>query len=154
MKFDLKRPCSNCPFRTDIVFPLRIEKVAAIVESITLKDQSFPCHKTTSFDDDGEHIPSKKEQHCAGALIMLEKTENPNQMMRISERLGLYDATALDHNYVPVYEDGLDMLTSGPWDRSESRSMRRPAPPRIAPAPARPIIKRGPWKLPAKIISK
>jgi hypothetical protein len=150
MKFDLRRPCDNCPFRTDINFPLERERVEEIVDSITRQDQTFACHKTTKHcPETGEHIPSKKEQHCAGALILLEKTENPNQMMRIAERLGYYDRTRLDMAYVPVYDDGPDMIASGPWLNSERRSTRAPARPSTKPAPAK---ARGPWKAPARSI--
>lgn len=37
-----------------------------------------------------------KSVHCAGALIFNEKRHTPNQMMRICERLGFYDARKLD----------------------------------------------------------
>ena len=67
MKFDLRRPCDNCPFRTDINFPLERARVEEIVDSITRQDRTFACHKTTKHcPETGEHIPSKKEQHCAG----------------------------------------------------------------------------------------
>ena len=43
-------------------------------------------------------------QHCSGALIVLEKLEQPNQMIRISERLGLYDRRKLNMK-APVFDD-------------------------------------------------
>lgn len=64
----------------------------------------FPCHKTTKFDDNGEWVPSKNEIHCAGALILLEKVDCPSQMMRIAERLGIYDRRNLKMD-APVYDD-------------------------------------------------
>jgi pSer/pThr/pTyr-binding forkhead associated (FHA) protein len=42
------------------------------------------------------------EQHCAGATILLERLNRPNQMMRWMERLGGYDRTKLDMD-APVY---------------------------------------------------
>lgn len=123
MKFDLRRPCENCPFRSDVILPLEVERVEEIVSAITEQDKTFACHKTTRFDpNDGEAVLSNpKEQHCAGALIMLEKMERPNQMMRISERLGFYDRTKLEMDYVPVYENGEDMIESGAWVRGRMR---------------------------------
>lgn len=60
----------------------------------------FPCHKTAKLVDneDGpsEFIATKSSTHCAGALIFLEKRDAPHQMMRIAERLGMYDRTQLD----------------------------------------------------------
>jgi hypothetical protein len=55
----------------------------------------FPCHKTADATD-SEFKANRKSLHCAGALIYLEKRERPHQMMRICERLGLYDRFALD----------------------------------------------------------
>jgi len=47
--------------------------------------------------------------HCAGALILLEKLEQPSQMMRIAERLRMYDARQLDMD-APVFESFEDMV--------------------------------------------
>jgi hypothetical protein len=151
MKFDLRRPCDNCPFRSDIKFPLEVERVEEIIHSITRLDQTFACHKTTRHGDDGECIRHSKEQHCAGALILLEKTENPNQMMRISERLGFYDRHNLDMNYAPVYEDGDDMISSGAWlGKGRMRVVTSNAPARSLPAPKPKLISR--WPEPARAI--
>lgn len=108
-KFTLKTPCKDCPFRTDIMFYLPASRVKEICESITLHQQSFLCHKTTKFNEDGETIQHKDEIHCAGALIMLEHMEMPNQMMRIAERCGYYDRTKLDMD-APVFESDNDMI--------------------------------------------
>ena len=58
----------------------------------------FACHKTCELteEDGGEFTPRKGSVHCAGALIYLEKRDRPHQMMRICERLGMYDRTKLD----------------------------------------------------------
>lgn len=61
----------------------------------------FPCHKASKLEDDGEgseHYVQKGEEtpHCAGVLIFLEKRRKSHQMMRIAERIGLYDHTKLD----------------------------------------------------------
>lgn len=104
MKFDMKTPCLQCPFRSDVHLYISADRAEEILDAITNGGQTFACHKTTEFADDGEHVPSAGEQHCAGALILLEKIERPNQMMRIMERLGEYDRTRLDMD-APVYED-------------------------------------------------
>lgn len=109
MNFDLKTPCKDCPFRSDISFALRPERAREITASL-LRGESFPCHKTTKFDDDGEPVlNNKKEQHCAGALIFLERQERPNQMMRIAERLGGYDMRKLDMD-APVFNSSAAMV--------------------------------------------
>ena len=105
MNFDLTAPCKDCPFRTDITFYLNTERVEEICDSITRRQQTFACHKTTKHDDEtGRAIPHRKEQHCAGALIMLEKMERPNQMIRIAERCNAYDRRKLNMD-APVYDD-------------------------------------------------
>ena len=97
MNFSLKTTCGqNCPFRTDCKSGwLGENRAQEIVDSITRDQQTFACHNTTEFDDDGDHVRTDGEQHCAGAMIMLEKINRPNQMMRIAERLGMYDHTKL-----------------------------------------------------------
>lgn len=110
MNFNLKRPCKNCPFRHDVspyVTPGRAEQ---ILEDIIKGQGSFTCHKTLRVDEfTGELTEASDSEHCAGALILLEKIEQPNQMMRIMERIGVYDRTQLDMNS-PVYDSPEDML--------------------------------------------
>lgn len=105
MKFDLKRPCKECPFRHDRPGYLRAERVEEITNAL-LGGQTFQCHKTI---DKG----TKHEQHCAGALIFLEANDRPNQMMRIMERLGAYDRTKLDMSS-PVFTDADEMMDHQP----------------------------------------
>lgn len=108
MSFCNTRPCSNCPFRTDIDFYLPVSRVREIVRSLE-NDKSFACHKTTEFDDEGEVLHGKKTQHCAGAAIMLEHMESPNQMMRIMERVGGYDMRKMEMDS-PVFTSGEEMI--------------------------------------------
>jgi len=108
MNMTMTRPCDNCPFRTDVTPYIRGDRAAEIADAITRRQGTFSCHKTIDHDDEeddeaaGNHIPSKDEQHCAGALIMLEHMEQPNQLMRIYERLQAYDRSKLDMA-APVY---------------------------------------------------
>lgn len=75
MKFDLRTPCKNCPFRTDdtaIRFACR-ERAEGISESAYRN--GFPCHLSAEHaeDDCGEsngYEFGEETQHCAGALIM------------------------------------------------------------------------------------
>lgn len=99
MKYDLTKPCNLCPFRNDskrLTVPAeRLEEMAA---------GEFCCHKTGVVNDEtGSIEPTKNSQHCAGLLIMLEKMEQPHQMMRICERIGMYDRTKLDMD-APVFD--------------------------------------------------
>lgn len=108
MKFDLKRPCKSCPFRTDIPPFLSRRRGVEIANSIDGRklQQTFPCHMTTVDDEDedcGERHVTPNSQHCAGAMIVLEHEGAPNQMMRIAERLGLYDRSKLEMDQ-PVFK--------------------------------------------------
>lgn len=102
--YSMTSPCVGCPFRTDTPGFLRPDRVREIEASLDRAE--FPCHKTTNAsreDEDGEYVNDGKEIHCAGALILLEKLDRPSQMMRICERLGIYDRSKLNMS-APVFE--------------------------------------------------
>jgi hypothetical protein len=107
MNYDLVRPCDNCPFRSDKPFFFSRERAEEIADGITRQQRTFTCHKTTVACGEDEEFGGMKDgpnaQHCAGAMILLEKLAQPNQMMRIAERLGMYDRTKLDMD-APVYD--------------------------------------------------
>lgn len=105
MTYNLTSPCDNCPFRNDIDPYIHSDRVEEIVGNV------FACHKTVLHDDDGEHVETEKEKHCAGALILLEKMEQPHQMMRIMERIGQYDRRKLNMDAL-VYDDLEAMLSA------------------------------------------
>lgn len=85
----------------------------------------FPCHKTTVETDDGDRHGVSSSRHCAGALIFAEKNKNATQLMRIAERLGMYDARKMmaDQEAVDSVFDGLDEML-------ESNRMEAPCAPR------------------------
>lgn len=107
MDFGMTKPCPKCPFRCDIRPFLQAERAEEISEAL-MRGNTFTCHQTTVADDDDESGGSMKDgpnaQHCAGALILLEKLESPNQMMRWMERIGCYDRRKLDMES-PVFDD-------------------------------------------------
>lgn len=103
MKFELKRPCKHCPFRSDRDPFLQYERAAEIRDTL-LSDGTFSCHETNEFTEDGDALETRESQHCAGALIALEHMEKPNQLMRTAERLGFYDRSKLDMA-APVFKD-------------------------------------------------
>ncbi len=79
MKYDLKKPCKNCPFRSDdtrIVFKDK-ERAAEIAEHAYRN--GFPCHLSADFDEGDEegkgagYVAGRNSQHCAGAIIMFIK---------------------------------------------------------------------------------
>jgi hypothetical protein len=107
VKYTMTNPCPHCPFRYDVPAYLKQERAEEIIEAIVDRQGYFPCHETTveSGEDDGyELTTTPNSQHCAGAMIMLEHMEMPNQLMRIMERLGMYDRRKLNMG-APVFED-------------------------------------------------
>ena len=102
MNFNLQKPCKDCPFikGSSTNRSLADGRIREIVNSITSEDASFTCHKTLGYD--GRKVP---QQHCAGAMIFLERIGThgrPNQAMRIAERLRIYDRTKLDIEFEPL----------------------------------------------------
>lgn len=89
MKYTLYSPCDACPFLIGSGFTWKSLRAHASGE--------FGCHKACKVDDGtGNFEPLDKTPHCAGALIFLEKQDAPHQVMRIAERLGIYDRRKLD----------------------------------------------------------
>lgn len=125
MNFDLSGPCANCPFRTDIAGNygwLGRERAAEIAHS--LNEWTFACHKTTSDEDyDDEYEPEErsynpKEQHCYGALVVLENEGKlfDNRMLQIAQRLKLftrYDQLKTDLPIVDSREQFIAMHSDG-----------------------------------------
>lgn len=100
--FALKRPCGDCPFRSDKLPFLSRGRAQEIAESLH-DDASFHCHQTLNYDnEEGSPEINDKSIHCAGALIIMEREGAANQMMRIGGRLGLYRPEDLDMDS-PVY---------------------------------------------------
>lgn len=105
MKYDLVKPCKTCPFRIEndgFKFPYRR------AEQIVYADGGFACHSTTT--KKGRGVNHKEAQACAGRLIVLERSEQPDQMMRICERIGLYDRRKLKMDTPGVFEDIDDFM--------------------------------------------
>lgn len=91
MKYTLTEPCDACPFLKGSGFKMAALRAHAAGE--------FACHKACDVDEETGGFVEKangKTPHCAGALIFLEKRNQPHQMMRICERFGDYDRTKLN----------------------------------------------------------
>lgn len=122
MRFDRRRPCANCPFRSDVPGYLTRARVESLEEA--LEHDTFICHKTVDYEaldeaqeGEGEHDApypgGDRDQHCAGALILQEKLGRPSTMAQIAERLDLYDPTKLDLT-APVYNTWDEMKEAMP----------------------------------------
>lgn len=119
MRFDLKKPCKNCPFLKASVQPankgwLSKGRAQGIIDSLLYHGGTFPCHKTTRMDDEFDHDleyaseeaarEAEKEawrrnvagsQYCAGALILMLKCGNPSQMTQFAQRLNFFNEEEL-----------------------------------------------------------
>lgn len=93
MKYTMTTPCSECPFLASMKHGFTISRLNEFASG------EFPCHKTAEVDEENGNFEAKAESvHCAGALIYNEKRSRPHQMMRIAERLGMYDHRKLNMN--------------------------------------------------------
>jgi hypothetical protein len=109
MKFDLVRPCDNCPFRCDRATGFGLRR--AFVREILGGGQgrawwptaSFPCHKTIEYGDGDRTVIPPTAQQCAGVMLILQREHRPNTAMQLAQRLGFWNPAKLDQN-APVYE--------------------------------------------------
>lgn len=117
MRFDLTRPCGNCPFRSDKPFHMRPDRVREILGGehgrAWWPTPSFPCHKTIEYGEDengDEKITiSATAQQCAGVMAILHRENRPNDTMQIAERLGLWNPATLDPA-APFYKSTEDAI--------------------------------------------
>lgn len=112
MKYEMTKPCNNCPFLKVGGIPLHSERAREIARCATdSQGATFACHKTTKEGHDGEMRTLLTSQHCAGALIFAEKHETANQMNRIAMRLGIYNPDKLDRSvFDDVFDDEEEMV--------------------------------------------
>jgi hypothetical protein len=103
--FQLKKPCSNCPFLLKGGIGLREGRLEGITQDLLANDRHpFPCHKTALGEeienDDGEYeyVASGHERMCAGASAYLMKHNSPTVGMRMAFSFG--DASPDDWNDV------------------------------------------------------
>lgn len=116
MKFDLKKPCDNCPFRNDKFFYLSLARKVQIAKSLE-RGENFSCHKTINYDE-WDYEPDRQtcgedEQFCAGALIICLKGDYLPQLPRIAERLGVLKVDELDMD-APVYDSFDEWIDAPP----------------------------------------
>lgn len=84
-----KVPCGTCPFRTTPggLRGLGTERAAEISESL-LRGESFTCHADLD-------KPVKSRNQCVGSMLILDKLKQPNQLMQVGSRLGVFKVTEL-----------------------------------------------------------
>ena len=81
IRYDLKKPCADCPFRRDVPAHEGIAvSIPEYADHIKEGIFSHTCHKTDARSDglvDGYEGPI---QHCAGSLIFMLKMKAPIQV--------------------------------------------------------------------------
>jgi hypothetical protein len=116
----LHKPCPGCPFlRTEGGVRLRRGRILELTNLMLGRRGTgeFSCHNTVEYcdecDENGEGCPGHQAQarHCAGALIFAEKHGTSTQMMRIAQRLRLYDPKRLTGKE-DVFDSVEEMLTT------------------------------------------
>lgn len=95
--FQLRKPCSNCPFRKEGGIELRPGRLQGILDDLLANDlKTFTCHKTIrssdhmdidADDEDGTDSDRQRayvqgEKMCAGAATYLMKLQRPSVGMR------------------------------------------------------------------------
>jgi hypothetical protein len=99
MKYTMTIPCSECPFRRDRAGFLKRERAQQIANDLLAEgDQCRPfvCHKTIGLLGDNE-------QHCAGALIIMEKNHQSNLVMALAQRYAGLNLAKLDVGHPHVF---------------------------------------------------
>lgn len=116
MRFDLRTPCKNCPFRTDetaIRFSC-VERAEEIAESAYR--HGFPCHLSADLVEDDEggggYVFGQNTQHCAGALMLFARHDDGTlPFTRLPEQRQQEVLDRLDWK-APIFEDESAYLDS------------------------------------------
>lgn len=115
MRFDLKTPCKNCPFRTDeTAIRFACLERAEEIENSAYR-HGFPCHLSAEIDEDDDEAGYEfgdNTQHCAGALMMFARHgDGTVPFMHMSEKRKDAILDRLDWT-APVFETENDFLES------------------------------------------
>lgn len=121
MRWDMKSPCDNCPFRREggiKLRPARIREIAGMM--LESQGGTFPCHKTVDYEGDEPRV-SRDAQHCAGAVAFALKHDTLPQVARIAERFRLLDAEAIFQESGDLVWDSINQwLKGGAVNRSSA----------------------------------
>jgi hypothetical protein len=103
MKWDIKHPCKNCPFRCD-GNGVQLGSAASIAAALKKDDHTwFICHETLQ-------RTKKKQSHCIGAAIVLWRERNPNLAMRLAMAFELLIVEQLETPTAPIFDSLSDFV--------------------------------------------
>lgn len=100
MKFEIKRPCSHCPFRADVHPYLR--RAPEIAAQMRDDRNWFMCHSTTT-EGTGKRVKRADTSHCMGLARVLWREGNPNVAMRLALAFKLITIRQLEETKPPVF---------------------------------------------------
>lgn len=126
MEFNLTKPCEHCPFRCDIHAFLTEARAQQI--ALSLQEATFPCHHTTSATTPQPRkngkFAKRVHEHCAGALILMMKSNRFGTLQQIAYRLGLLDLDKLKLD-APVFDSFEQFIAAQPERGGRIRLPRR-----------------------------
>jgi hypothetical protein len=102
MKFEIKRPCAECPFRADVHPYLR--RAGEIARQMKNDHFWFACHHTTGAME-GKRIKPENQSHCAGLMGVLWNARRPNIAMRLAVLTKKISLKELDVMKKPVFKN-------------------------------------------------
>lgn len=126
-RFATAKPCDACPFRrgTPLSLTLKPARIEAFADQFTSSEGgAFPCHKTAEANEEGFQSGGGSLE-CGGAILFAEKNGNATQYMRISERIGCYDAREYESEELRalVWDDADEWLDAA--KRAQGKAKRR-----------------------------
>lgn len=113
LRYDMRNPCSDCPYRTDAPWhPGIFDELVIKAGKMRKGELAHTCHQTDYRADcaPDKRAPSKAPiQHCAGMLIMAEKMGLQQVGAIVAQINNVFDPTRLNMN-APVFSSILEMF--------------------------------------------
>ena len=100
MKFEIKQPCAECPFRRDVHPYLR--RAGEIRDQMNDDHFWFACHRTTG-QMRGRRVRPAEQSHCAGLMRVLWRMKRPNVAMRLALLYKLITVEQLEQRRPAVF---------------------------------------------------
>lgn len=86
MKFNLRKPCKQCPYLAQVEGWIGGHDTAQDFHDAVQADVRFPCHKTT----EAYQEKPTQEQHCAGYAMYMNaicKRSHDLEMMKLQDQV-------------------------------------------------------------------
>ena len=124
MRFDLKKPCTNCPFRSDETrITFRSRERAEEIEEHAYR-HGFPCHVSADVEENpltGEEglVFKEQTQHCAGYILMRRHEDPGSPWPGIDNDEELLDTLAEGMDWTaPIFKNTEEFLDANGDDES------------------------------------